>query len=75
MNMVSEAATTGKPVYVFELAGGSPKFQRFHDDLRADGVTRPFNGSLDDWTYTPFDDTNETAAAIRRRLGERGIAW
>jgi mitochondrial fission protein ELM1 len=75
VNMVSEAATTGKPVYVFELDGGSPKFQRFHQELRTDGITRPFGGSLEDWSYKPLDDTNETAAAIRRRLGERGIAW
>ena len=34
VNMVSEAASTGKPVYVADLPGGSEKFGRFHQGLR-----------------------------------------
>src|SRR5579859_1549066 len=35
VNMVSEAASTGKPVHVVGLEGGSAKFQRFHELFRA----------------------------------------
>ena len=75
VNMVCEACSTGKPVYVVELEGGSFKFQRFHEALRADGLTRPFDGSLEHWTYPPLDDTRMVAGVIRRRLGERGNRW
>ena len=68
-SMVSEAATTGKPVYVIDLEGGSRRFRKFHDLLRADGVTRPFEGRLEDWTYLPLDDTTTVAAVVRQRLG------
>src|SRR5262249_25031614 len=42
VNMVSEAAATGKPVYVADLPGGSEKFARFHRALREEGITRRF---------------------------------
>jgi mitochondrial fission protein ELM1 len=69
VNMVSEALVTGKPVLVAHLEGGTPKFRRFHDDLEREGLTRPFRGRLETWTYTPLDDTRRAAAEARRRLG------
>jgi mitochondrial fission protein ELM1 len=71
VSMVSEAAATGKPVHVIELEGGSRKFARFHDGMRQAGITRPFRGAIEHWTYAPPDDTARAAAEIRRRLGRR----
>ncbi len=71
INMVSEAATVGKPVYLVELAGGSAKFRRFHETLRRAGITRLFEGKLETWTYAPLRDTEVAAAEIRRRLNVR----
>jgi mitochondrial fission protein ELM1 len=67
--MTSEAASTGKPVYVMGLRGERRKFVEFHARLQADGMTRPFDGRLDSWTYPPLDDTGLVAKAIRARLG------
>ncbi|MEE8393674.1 MAG: mitochondrial fission ELM1 family protein [Rhodospirillales bacterium] len=71
VSMVSEAAATGKPVYVIELDGGNRRFNSFHEGLRSEGVTRPFTGVLDQWTYKPVNDTTEIAGEVQRRLGER----
>ena len=71
VNMVCEAATTGKPVYVVALKGGSAKFTRFHQALRDAGVTRPFEGKLEHWQYPALHDTEVAAAEIRRRLDAR----
>lgn len=68
VNMVSEACTTAKPVYVFDLEGGSRKFVRFHDSLRARGFTRPFRGTLETWSYEPLDETARVAAEVARRF-------
>jgi len=68
VSMVSEACATGKPVYVFDLEGGSRKFARFHRALRERGITRPFDGTLAAWTYPPLDDTARVAAEVRRRF-------
>ena len=74
VNMVCEAATTGKPVYVVDLDGGSRKFRRFHETLRADGITRPFEGGLEEWAYSPLRDTQRAAAEIGRRWRGRGLS-
>lgn len=68
VNMVSEACTTGKPVYVVDLPGGSDKFRRFHQTLSNDGLTRPFTGKLETWTYKPLDDVTLVAARVREML-------
>ncbi len=68
VSMTSEACSTGKPVYVIDLEGGSPKFRAFHDGLVKDGITRPFTGDLDHWTYPTFNDTEEVANEVRHRL-------
>ena len=71
--MVSEAASTGKPLYIIDLDGGSAKFRAFHDGLRADGITRPFDGELEHWDYIPLDDTARVVAEVRRRLAGRAV--
>jgi uncharacterized protein len=63
-NMVGEATVTGKPVYVVELEGGSPKFRRFLDALYINNVARQFDGLLETWSYAPLNATQEIAAAI-----------
>lgn len=68
VNMASEAATTGKPVHVVEVEGGRGKFHRFHAELRSRGIARPFDGELQDWSYTPLDETARVAEIVRERL-------
>jgi mitochondrial fission protein ELM1 len=65
VNMTSEAATTGKPVLVVPWAELAPKHRRFQDALAAEGVTRPFAGRLEQWSYPPLDDTAQAAARVR----------
>jgi len=71
VNMVSEACTTGKPVFVVELEGGNRKFRLFHEAMRAGGYTRPFTGKLENWRYPALDDVGRIAQEIRNRLGNR----
>ena len=69
VNMVTEAAGTGKPVYVQPLLGRSARLARFHRLMQERGATRPFAGRLESWRYAPINDTELVAAAIRRALG------
>ncbi|MDC0033452.1 mitochondrial fission ELM1 family protein [Alphaproteobacteria bacterium] len=68
VNMVSEACATGKPVHVSHLDGASGKFGRFHAALEAQGITRPFEGRLENWRYTPPNDVTRAAMAVRKLL-------
>jgi mitochondrial fission protein ELM1 len=65
VSMVSEAAATGKPVYILDLPGGDAKFARFHAVLREAGITRPFAGAIERWSYAPLDDTARAGATLR----------
>jgi mitochondrial fission protein ELM1 len=64
-----EATGTGKPVYVQRLRGRSRRNARFHALMRDAGATRPFNGRLERWSYTPINDTQMVANLIRSTLG------
>jgi mitochondrial fission protein ELM1 len=65
VSMISEAAATGKPVHILELDGGNHKFARFHEAMRAAGITRPFSGRIESWSYPIPDDTARAGAALR----------
>ena len=68
VNMVCEACTTGKPVFVTHMPGGSRKFNAFHAALLQDGITRRFEGRLETWTYPPLDDTARAASEAWSRI-------
>lgn len=72
VNMVSEACAAQKPVYVYDLPGGSVKFNAFHSAMRARGAVRPFlpgqTTSLESWTPPMIDDTATVAKMVKRLL-------
>jgi len=70
-SMVSDAGTTGKPVYIVPLEGGSKKFDIFHNHLRALGVARLFDGQLDHWKYDRLRDAENVANEIKRLLNKK----
>ncbi len=74
VSMITEATATGRPVYVLDLPGGAAKFRRFHAAMNRAGLTRPFLGQIESWTYPPRDDTGDAGRVIRAMLEERGLA-
>jgi len=63
-NMVSEACSTGRPVLVAQMPGGSGKFVEFHRQMREMGCTRDFDGHLERWEYAPLDDVPAVAERV-----------
>ena len=68
VSMVSEACATGKPVHIFTLGEGPKKLGRFHKALMDDGITRPFLGIIQRWSYDPPNETERVATIVRERL-------
>lgn len=64
VSMISDAATTGKPVYIIPLEGSSRRFDRFYDLLRQKNITRIFDGALDSWPYEALKESQHVARAI-----------
>ncbi|KAE9616759.1 hypothetical protein Lal_00035151 [Lupinus albus] len=75
VSMISEACSTGKPVYVVGAECCRWKFTEFHQSLREQGVVRPFTGSEDiseSWSYPPLNDTADAAKRVHEALAVRG---
>lgn len=66
-SMISEAATTGKPVYVIPLESSSKRHDKMLKHFQDLGITRPFKGVLEDWHYQPLRDAQYVAEEIRRK--------
>jgi uncharacterized protein len=74
VNMTGEPCATGRPVFVFEPEGGSPKFARFHEALRRHGATRPLPArfaAFESWSYPPLNSSHAIATEIAGRWMRR----
>lgn len=72
-NMTTEAASTGKPVFILKMEGESLKFRLYHDELERLGAARPFGGAFHSWTYEPLAETARAAAEVLARYDARSL--
>lgn len=68
-SMVSEAATTGKPVYVLPMDGLTKRQNQLIENLKTYGAVREFKDSFESWSYPPLCDSSKIAAEILRKRG------
>lgn len=71
VSMISEAATSGKPIHLIDLPGGSPKFDRFYSALQHRGAIRTFSLPLAEWAYEPLYETKRIAEIIWSKINDR----
>ena len=69
-SMISEAALTGKPVYVAMIPAmrNDIRFKKFRDLLESMNIIRKLEDSLDTWSYEKLDETNRIAKQIKEKL-------
>jgi len=70
VSMISDAATTGKPIYIIPLKGGKKRLNRFKETLLREGIIRIFDGHIDHWSYPRFDDSRMVADEIKKRFAK-----
>ena len=71
VNMVGEAAFTGKPVHVYQPGGkGHPKMTLFLDRLVAAGAVRRYAGVIEEYVYEAVDSTPVFAREVAARYFE-----
>ena len=66
-NMLSEACFTGKPVYIYDLPGGSKRLRRFQEKLIEEGYARPFQGMLTPFSSPRLDEMTLIIEILRKR--------
>lgn len=71
-SMISEACTTGKPVYMIQIEKRADKkavrIDKLLTKLQDLKVLRIFDGTLEQWSYEPLDDAAYIANKIRKRM-------
>jgi len=69
-SMISEAAITGKPVYVEELPAkkNDYRFKKFRDLFTKLNIIKKLDKNLEDWTYKKLDESNRIAKEIKEKI-------
>ena len=69
-SMISEAALTGKPIYVAMIPAirSDKRFQKFRNLLESMNIIRKLENELDTWSYEKLDETNRIAKQIKEKL-------
>ena len=69
-SMISEAALTGKPIYVANILPkkNDKRFQRFRTLFRELNITRNLGEEIENWTYEKLDETNRVANIIKQKI-------
>ncbi|HEX7885750.1 MAG TPA: mitochondrial fission ELM1 family protein [Phenylobacterium sp.] len=66
-NLATDAAATGKPLFVLPMDGHSAKLGRFHAELQDRGIARRFAGELTAPPYAPLLETDRAARELLLR--------
>jgi mitochondrial fission protein ELM1 len=74
-SMISEAAVTGKPVYIAMM---TPKrsirrFKNFYTQFKKLGIAKELTDNIDSWTYDRLDEVNRIAPLIKEKMKQNGI--
>ena len=69
-SMISEAALTGKPIYIANILPrkNDKRFQRFRNLFRELNITRNLGEEVENWTYEKLDETNRVANIIKPKI-------
>ena len=69
-SMISEAALTGKPIYVANITPrkNDRRFQKFRNLFRELNVIRNLGEEEENWNYQKLDETNRVAKIIKQKI-------
>ena len=69
-SMISEAALTGKPIYVANILPkkNDKRFQKFRNLFRELNIIRNLGEEEQNWNYQKLDETNRVAKIIKQKI-------
>ncbi len=69
-SMISEAAITGKPIYIANILPKKKdqRFQKFRNLFRELNITRNLGEPIEIWNYEKLDETNRVANIIKQKI-------
>ena len=74
-SMISEAAVTGKPVYIAMMKPNKSirRFKSFYTQFKELGITKELTNNIDNWSYDKLDEVNRIAPLIKEKMKKNGI--
>ena len=73
--MISEAAITGKPIYVAKMQPikKNTRFKNFYSQFEKLGIIRDLENNVELWSYNQLDEVNRIAHIIKDKMKTNGI--
>ncbi len=74
-SMISEAAITGKPVYVAQMNHrlSIHRFEKFYKLFKDLGIIRNLENKIEHWTYDGLKEVNRAALQVKEQMKKNGI--
>ena len=75
-SMISEAAITGKPIYVAQMPAikNNQRFKSFFNLFESLNIIKELNDSVENWTYTKLNETNKIAEQIKEKIKQHDFS-
>jgi len=75
-SMISEAAITGKPIYVAQMPAikNNKRFKSFFNLFESLNIIKELNNSVESWTYAKLNETNKIAEQIRKKIKQHDFS-
>ena len=69
-SMISEAAMTGKPIYVAQMPSirKNDRFQNFYKLFKSLNIIRDLEKTIDNWNYTKLNETDRISKLIKDKF-------
>ena len=69
-SMISEAALTGKPIYIADIPTkkNDQRIQKFKELFHQLNITKKLDTKLETWDYEILDETSRVAKEIKKQL-------
>jgi len=69
-SMISEAATSGKPIFVAHMKAkrNNYRFNRFYELFKQMGITRNLGEKVETWTYNKHNEAQRIATEIKNKI-------
>jgi mitochondrial fission protein ELM1 len=75
-SMISEAAITGKPIYVAQMPAikNNQRFKSFFNLFESLNIIKELNNSVENWTYAKLNETNKIANQIKKKIKQHDFS-
>jgi len=75
-SMISEAAITGKPIYVAQMPAikNNQRFKSFFNLFESLNIIKELNNSVESWTYTKLNETKKIADQISEKIKQHDFS-